>query len=504
VAPPGPWTTPGPTNHSVAVTLWDGPKYWMYDLWAYFSFNCAQGMNQSAGENLAEDLEGMEGIPAEDATLGSPTLQGAFDALDPEIATWQPVPGWVRTRTGEWIALESDPQHEPAEQVPDLLPEEGQGVGIELDSEMTLNGGTCYFYGPGNAAYGINSQSNPVIAGSAVDQATGYQLGGSWVAPNYGTFRPAVAPWTFSVMRDVDAAGHLVGLIGSWAHYVPNGTNTPVRLNSLYANRTSDVYAVAYNASAGHYAAGWSRDANNVQRAVRWQYLAATTNVVQDLDPNNPTRPGTAFGVNADGGVAGWVQRTKDGVNVWRAFRWNGTLNELQLPSVSDPNVILYTNVANDISASAHAVGFTDAMIVRGTTTNVQTRAAVWWAGTNGPAVLGTVGWTDPNPWRRPGRSEALGLIETTATNRVLMVGTGWTTPTGYSRAYRQVVSYNTINYATTQGIAFNLNDAAWSVIPAGWTLVTAEDVNGQEWIVGLGTDGSQSRGYVLVPQSEY
>jgi hypothetical protein len=27
VAPPGPWTTPGPTNHSVAVTLWDGPKY---------------------------------------------------------------------------------------------------------------------------------------------------------------------------------------------------------------------------------------------------------------------------------------------------------------------------------------------------------------------------------------------------------------------------------------------------------------------------------------------
>ena len=132
-------------------------------------------------------------------------------------------------------------------------------------------------------------------------------------------------------------------------------------------------------------------------------------------------------------------------------------------------------------------------------------RAAVWWAGTSAPAVLGTVGWTDPNPWRRPGRSEALGLIETTATNRVLMVGTGWITPTGYSRACRQVVSYNTTNYATTQGIAFNLNDAAWSVIPSGWTLVTAEDVNSNEWIVGLGTDSAgQSRGYVLVPQSEY
>jgi hypothetical protein len=54
------------------------------------------------------------------------------------------------------------------------------------------------------------------------------------------------------------------------------------------------------------------------------------------------------------------------------------------------------------------------------------------------------------------------------------------------------------ITIATTQGIAFNLNDAAWSVIPSGWTLVTAEDVNSNEWIVGLGTDSSgQSRGYV-------
>jgi hypothetical protein len=36
----------------------------------------------------------------------------------------------------------------------------------------------------------------------------------------------------------------------------------------------------------------------------------------------------------------------------------------------------------------------------------------------------------------------------------------------------------------------------------AGGTLVTAEDVNSNEWIVGLGTDSSgQSRGYVLVPQ---
>lgn len=47
-----------------------------------------------------------------------------------------------------------------------------------------------------------------------------------------------------------------------------------------------------------------------------------------------------------------------------------------------------------------------------------------------------------------------------------------------------------------------NLNDPHLSVVTAGWTLITGEDVNGQEWIVGLATDSSgQSRGYVLVLQ---
>ena len=81
-------------------------------------------------------------------------------------------------------------------------------------------------------------------------------------------------------------------------------------------------------------------------------------------------------------------------------------------------------------------------------------------------------------------------------------VGTGWITPTGYSRAYRQEVTRDPSNGSTQPQIMFDLNDAMWSVIPGGWTLVTAGDVNGQEWIVGLGTDSAgQNRGYVLVPQ---
>ncbi len=219
------------------------------------------------------------------------------------------------------------------------------------------------------------------------------------------------------------------------------------------------------------------------------------------------TRPGYAYGVNAGGVTVGKVQRTQDGVNVWRAFRWNGSVEELALPE-SAPNVTLYHNTANDVTASGHALGATDAAVWRGYYTN-QTRACVWWAGTNGPALLGTVGWTDPNPARRPGRSEALGAIEIGGTNKLLVVGTGWITPTGSSRAFRQRVSFTTTTnqgvttYHTTPKELFDLNDPMWSVIPGGWTLVTGEDVNSGEWIVGLGTDGSgQNRGYVLAPQT--
>lgn len=51
VAPPGPWTTPGPVDYSVAVTLWDGPKYWMYELWAYYYFECG-GESQGSGPEM--------------------------------------------------------------------------------------------------------------------------------------------------------------------------------------------------------------------------------------------------------------------------------------------------------------------------------------------------------------------------------------------------------------------------------------------------------------------
>lgn len=169
-------------------------------------------------------------------------------------------------------------------------------------------------------------------------------------------------------------------------------------------------------------------------------------------------------------------------------------------------NLILDGNWPAWAVANTHAspanVGATDAVIWHGHYTN-QTRACGWWAGTIEPALLGTVGWTDPDASYQPGRSEALEAMEL-STNSLVLVGTGWLTPTGYSRAYRQEVSHYWENQKiiTTAKDVLNLNDPHLSVVTAGWTLITGEDVNGQEWIVGLATDSSgQSRGYVLVPQ---
>lgn len=95
--------------------------------------------------------------------------------------------------------------------------------------------------------------------------------------------------------------------------------------------------------------------------------------------------------------------------------------------------------VTDTYASPANNMGATDAVNWRGYYTN-QTRACVWWAGTTEPALLGTVGWTDPKASYQPGRSEALGAVELSANSLVLVV-TGWITPTGYSRAYRQKIS---------------------------------------------------------------
>ena len=93
------------------------------------------------------------------------------------------------------------------------------------------------------------------------------------------------------------------------------------------------------------------------------------------------------------------------------------------------------------------------------------------------------------------------GAVATGAKNLVV-VGTAWASPSGYSRAFRQEVTGDPDEPATYPKAMFNLNDPHWSYIPAGWTLLSAEDLNGWDWIVGLATDASgYSRGYVLVPQ---
>ena len=64
----------------------------------------------------------------------------------------------------------------------------------------------------------------------------------------------------------------------------------------------------------------------------------------------------------------------------------------------------------------------------------------------------------------------------------MVIVGSGWTTPTGYPRAF--------VVFGTPEGTfdsMLNLNDPHLT-FGLATTLVTAEHVNDQGWIVGNGT----------------
>lgn len=181
-------------------------------------------------------------------------------------------------------------------------------------------------------------------------------------------------------------------------------------------------------------------------------------------------------------------------------------MTALALPPSRD-TFIPAKSTANGVDEAGNAVGATDAVIIRKVGTNIQTRAAIWWIGTNEPTVLGTIfpegadAYTNP-----PGRSEALAI--STAGLKSTVVGTGWITPTGYPRAWLLSAEKTHPDKDPLLSHMINLSDPHLTYIeecsPSGscWVLSTAEDVNDQGWIVGNGTRNGNIRGYVLVPQS--
>ncbi len=134
-------------------------------------------------------------------------------------------------------------------------------------------------------------------------------------------------------------------------------------------------------------------------------------------------------------------------------------------------------------------------------------RAVVWWANQTQPTVLGglygpAVLW----PGHASYASMAYGISQ--RAEPVVVVGASSISSQsagGFLRAFWQRVQAPPIGYPSEYAKPeemFNLNDAHLSWLPAGWILVTAEDVNVCDYIVGTGSCNGVAQPFLLAPQA--
>ncbi len=534
VRPPADTLPRGPGN-AVAVTLWDGPKYKLFELTDSYYYPCAGGGPPAAFNGQAES----DGVADPAPMNGDLNLARNIGSSPPDedLEFWTTASGGVAAvlqrpylllRTGQIISLEDE--------TGGAWPEAGQAAETGAQPPPVVpspDNLLCPCPADGSTAYALSQQAtNAWIAGNTTYATYAYpglpypqfSLGGKWQAPAYGDLLHLGDAWAGSPsILAVDNTGNLAGSRLNRACYVTNGLASVFYLPGLATNRLGEVQ---WAAPAGSYLAGRTQVAANgayYYRPVRWAKVSGlwTVTDVGSFDTNQAT-VGYAHMVNDSGAVVG---RTVYG-GAWRGFRTgtNGVIASIAanlLPFPTQPSteatnssgwitnlagvaLMPTNNAANAVNSTSDAVGASDFWIRRSLgppeVWTIETRAALWWPGGTNAVILGAIhtgaGWQN-----EPGRSEAL------AVNRhargITIVGTGWITPTGYARAFIKEVELVPKNYDTsaTQQQMLDLNDAQLTYKSAGRTFTSAEAINDAGWIVGNGSSGSYTRGMVLVPQ---
>ncbi|MBE7502504.1 MAG: hypothetical protein HS113_19900 [Verrucomicrobiales bacterium] len=479
VAPPARWVTRGPGGEA-AVALWDGPTYRLYRFTDEMLVVCDDGLD--AGSS-----------PDSDGTVSIRTRTGTRLSLSAGEAVAPPLE--VR-----WSMTDVD-LTPPVTRLPETI----QRRISPADAER------CRLLPVADAAYALNAATAPAglrfggfsryeTASETPGPQPVFDRGGVWPWPELGPMIPFGEPGVDSVVYGVDERGGLAGVLGRQAGYqTPAGEW--VALPTANASGPSTAQDIA---STGRFIVGFAptvEEGRDGTRPLQWSG-ADTSWTVTDLGGFEPLEPGYAYSVNNRGLTVGKTRVTLAGNPAWRAFRTEGVLtpatrgaSELRLPQPSN-GVSLTDNTAQGTDETGHAVGATDAMAYRLGNWQRETRAVLWWAGESRPTVLGTI---MPESWNwsnSPGQSEA--LAASTAGMRTTIVGTGWTTPTGYPRAWMLTADSGIIRIYSAM---INLNDPHQCWLPYDWILVTAEDVNEQGWIVGTALAAGTPRGYVLMPQ---
>jgi hypothetical protein len=479
VAPPARWVTRGPGGEA-AVALWDGPPYRLYSFTDEWPIACGDGLA------LGESLDRASAVSVWTRTGNRLSLSTEEAVAAPLEVRWP---------------MEDVDLTPPATR----LPEADQARSLQSEDEL------CRLFPTADAAYALNAATAPAglrFGGFArYENLTEEQWpqpalerGGAWPWPELGPLMPFGEAGAHSVVYGVDDNGGLVGVRGGFAGYqTPAGEWVALpALDELRSSAAQDI------ASTGRFIVGAAQTAvgeREPSRPLRWSGSESSWTVT-DLGGFEPQEPGYAYSVNNRGLTVGKTRVTLAGAPAWRAFRTEGLLDpstrgasELRLPQPSS-GVSLTDNTAQGTDEIGHAVGATDAVVYRLGNWRSETRAVLWWAGENRPTVLGTM---MPESWNwsnSPGYSEA--LAASTAGMRTTVVGTGWTTPTGYPRAWMLTADSGIIRIYSAM---INLNDPHQCWLPDDWVVVTAEDVNEQGWIVGTALAAGTPRGYVLKPQ---
>jgi hypothetical protein len=407
---------------------------------------------------------------------------------------------------------------DPAE----LDPEAAQRVeGPVAESDvMTASSSSLNYYS--TAAFAVNSLVNPAIGGYALyyngscPSLPGpyFTLGGIWVVPTYDDLLQVGSPWGSPVVYGVDQTDNMVGSYNSKPCYIAAGTSNVVTLPSLTAGQNGEALWLA---PTSNKPVGWSyRQVGGVNyaRPTRWQQSGGSWQAV-DLGSfdGSQTTPGYAYMANDAGVTVGKTRWPVGSASAWRAFRTSDLITSTNQHELVPPRSPAYfpeltNNVANGLNATGDAVGGSDYWYNRsyGSNWKVETRAFLWWAGSQEAILLPTLQPIAADVTKVPGRSEALAVSRTTG--KITIVGSSWATPTGAARAFivdvydTQGLPMGWRDVYTSYCLMLNLNDPHLTVMPAGWTMTTAEAINDNGWIVGNGTGPGNSQGYVLVPQS--
>lgn len=513
--PPSRWTTTGAAD-SVAVGLWDGPKYTLQALSGmYFGY--------PSGSPTLQEVEADPAI--EDQAVGD-------EVMDEENQEWMQLapetgleekpeavgaPDVVATRTGTLLSLtEEDYAPWPAStafstEYPEDLTEEEEVIAAPMaDSlgDMAALSGTAYDYTntTGSAAYAINNATNPVIGGYGVYSSPIGPLGGWWVSPSYTQLNPTSGPGMgTNCLWGVDDAAKGVGIIANRPMVISTATSAVTYLPTPNPNGTNGVaQAISPN---GQNIVGWTDDPTVGARVKKWTQTGGQWNAT-NLGAFYDYSPAVAFSVNDAGTVVG--ESTLSG-GARRGFRTTGAPLNLAthqlLFSTASQNPPLTNTWANVVDASTNAVGAADFSIPRGTTNLVgESRPAIWWWGTDAANILGPPGkygtpeWVSPDKNYVSGFGEALGINAVSGERQV--VGTSFVTRLGNPRAWVTTVSGTPSD--PSYGKIYNLNDAHLTYAGSwpSWILLTAEAVNTNGWIVGTATGNGTTQGYVLVPQA--